>query len=252
MASTAAQVTFNSGLSKSTPHLVSSNCGFQSWATNTSLGTLPAKALQELESIMSIVDYDAGGILFLEQETLSQVFMVLAGDVRLSLQDVGGRKLTLRIARRGAVLGVHSALFGSPSEWSVDTLYPSKIALIDRDDFVGFAQRYPEVYRLATVELQTTLRYACETLRIVGLSSCIRKRLASQLLAWGERGIKTGDQTQFRMALTHAQIAEFIGAVRETVTRALIAFKQRGLVEVRGSMLRIPSMTALRKYAERG
>jgi DNA-binding transcriptional regulator LsrR (DeoR family) len=54
------------------------------------------------------------------------------------------------------------------------------------------------------------------------------------------------------MALTHAQIAEFIGAVRETVTRALTAFKQRGLVEVRGCMLKIPSTTALRKYAERG
>ncbi len=53
------------------------------------------------------------------------------------------------------------------------------------------------------------------------------------------------------MALTHAQIAEFIGAVRETVTRALITFKQLGLVEIRGSMLRIPSATALRKYAER-
>jgi CRP/FNR family cyclic AMP-dependent transcriptional regulator len=86
----------------------------------------------------------------------------------------------------------------------------------------------------------------------VGLTSCVRKRLAEQLLMWGEQGNKTGDQTQFCMALTHAQIAEFIGAVRETVTRALTAFKQRGLVEVRGCMLKIPSTTALRKYAERG
>jgi CRP-like cAMP-binding protein len=53
------------------------------------------------------------------------------------------------------------------------------------------------------------------------------------------------------MALTHAQIAEFIGAARESVTRGLAEFKQRGLVEIRGSMLKIPSTTALRKYAER-
>jgi CRP-like cAMP-binding protein len=251
MASTAAQAAFSSGWSVRTPHLVLSNCEFRSWAKNTSLGTLPAEALRELESMMSIADYDAGDILFLEQEPPSQVFVVLAGDVRLSLQDIGGRRLTLQIAGRGAVLGVHSALFESVSEWSADTLYPSKIASIKCGDFLRFAQRYPEVYRLATVELMTTLRYACTTLRIVGLSSCIRKRLASQLLVWGERGNKTGDQTQFRMALTHAQIAEFIGAVRETVTRALIAFKQRGLVEIRGSMLRIPSTAALRKYVER-
>ncbi|MGO9434736.1 MAG: Crp/Fnr family transcriptional regulator, partial [Terracidiphilus sp.] len=183
---------------------------------------------------------------------LSQVFVILAGDVRLSLQDICGRRLTLRIARHGAVLGMHSALFGSLSEWSADILYPSTIASIARGDFLRFAQRYPELYRLATFELMTTLRQACTTLGIVGLTSCVRKRLAAQLLMWGERGNKTGDQTQFCMALTHAQIAEFIGAVRETVTRALTTFKQRGLVEIRGCIVKIPSTTALRKYAERG
>lgn len=251
MASTAAQAAFNSGWSAHTPHLVSSDREFRSWATDTSLGALSAEALREFESIMSIVDYDAGSILFLEQEQLSQVFVVLAGDVRLSLQDIGGKRLTLRIAGRGAVLGVHSALFGSLSEWSAGTLYPSRIAWIARADFLRLAQRYPEVYRLATVELMTILRDVGASLRIVGLTSCVRKRLASQLLIWGERGNKTGDGTQFRMALTHAQIAEFIGAARESVTRGLAEFKQRGLVEIRGSMLKIPSTTALRKYAER-
>jgi CRP/FNR family transcriptional regulator len=209
-------------------------------------------ALRELESIMSIVDYNSGHILFLEQESLSQVFVVIAGEVRLSLQDAGGRRLTLRVAKRGAVLGMHSTLFGSPSEWSADTLFPSKIGLIERSAFLRFAQRHPEINQLAAIELMTIHRNACATLRIVGLTTCVRKRLASQLLEWGQRGNITGDQTQFRMALTHSQIAEFIGAVRETVTRALIAFKQRGLVEIRGSMLRIPSTTALRMYAERG
>jgi CRP/FNR family transcriptional regulator len=250
MASTATQAAFNSGWSVRTPHLVSSNREFRSWATNTSLGALSAEALRKLESIMSIVDYNAGSILFLEQEQLNRVFVVLSGDVRLSLQGIGGKSLTIRIARRGALLGMHSALFGSLSEWSAEILYPSKIALITRSDFLRFAQMYPEVYRLATVELMTTLRHTCASLHIVGLSSCVRKRLAHQLLVWGEQCNKTGDQTEFRMALTHAQIAEFIGVTRETVSRGLTAFKQLGLVEIQGSMLKIPSMTALRKYTE--
>lgn len=252
MASTAAHVALSSGWNVRTPHLVSSNTASLSWAMNTSLGALRAQALRELESIMSIADYRAGDILFLEQELLSQVFIVLDGDVRLSLQDVGGRRLTIRIARRGAVLGMHSVLFESPSEWSADTLYRSRLASIEKSDFLRFAQRYPDVYRLATDELMTILRHACTTLRIVGLSPSGRKRLASQLLAWGERGNKTGDQTEFCMALTHAQIAESIGAVRETVTRGLTVFKKRGLVEIRGCMMRIPSSTALRKYVEGG
>ena len=70
-----------------------------------------------------------------------------------------------------------------------------------------------------------------------------------------EPSVSRNSQTQFTStsskASQHAQIAEFIGATRETVTRALTVFKERGLVEIRGCTLKIPSTTALRKYAER-
>jgi CRP/FNR family transcriptional regulator len=200
--------------------------------------------------MMSVAEHDRGDILFLEQEPLGRVFVVLSGDVRLSLQDVGGRRLTFRIAKRGAVLGAHSALFGSLSEWSADIFYPSRIGFIMRDDFIHFAKRHPEAYSLATTELITALRCGFATLRILAMPCCVRKRLASQLLVWGEQGRKTGDQAQFCLAFTHDQIAEFIGTVRESVTRALGALKQSGLVEMRGSMLIIPSTTALRRFAE--
>ena len=251
MASTAAQVAFNSGWSVRAPQLVSSNCDFRSWAANTSLGTLPPEALRELESIMSIVDYDAGDILFLEQEPLRQVFVVLAGDVRLSLQDIGGKRLTLRIARRGAVLGVSEAFSGSLSEWSADTLYPSKIASIKCGDFIRFADRHSEVYRLATMEIIRTCSYACRTLRILGLTDSVRKKLGGQLLVWAEQGARMGDRSRYRLAMSHAQIAEFIGTTRESVTRTLAEFRRKGLVELRGSMMTIPSMAALRNHVER-
>ena len=251
MASTAAQAAFNSGWSAHTPHLVSSDGEFRSWATNTSLGALSAEALRELESIMSIVDYDAGDILFLEQEPLRQVFVVLAGDVRLSLQDIGGKRLTLRIASRGAVLGMSEAFSGSLSEWSADTLYPSKIASIRRNEFIRFAERHSEVYRLATMELIRTCSYTCRTLRILGLTCCVRKKLGGQLLAWAEQGTRTGDQARFRLAMSHAQIAEFINTTRESVTRTLAEFRRSGLVEFRGPMMTIPSLAAIREYVER-
>jgi CRP/FNR family transcriptional regulator len=251
MASTAAQAAFNSGWSARTPHLVSNNCEFRSWATNTSLGTLSAEALRDLQSIMSIVDYDAGDILFLEQESLSRVFVVLEGDVRLSLQDIGGKRLTLRIANRGAVLGMSEAFSGSLSEWSADTIYPSKIASIKRSDFIRLAERHSEVYRLATMELIRTCSHTCRTLRILGLTDCVRKKLGGQLLAWAEQGARTGDQSRYRLAMSHAQIAEFIGTTRESVSRTLANFRRSGLVEFRGSMVTIHSMAALREYVER-
>ena len=254
MASTAAQAVFNGGWTIRAPHLVSDNrrsgFAFEQWGVDTCLGMLSLEAMRELESIMTISEYNAGDNLFLEQLPLNHVFIVITGDVRLSMQSIGGRRLTIQIAKRGAVLGMDSVLNGTLSGWSADTLYPSRIGVIGQGHFHRFAEMHPEIYRIASKEISGMLQNACSALRIVGLSSCVRKRLASQLLTWGERGNKSGDQTQFRLAMTHTQIAECIGAVRETVTRGLIVFKQRGLVEIRGSILRIPSMAALRKFVE--
>jgi CRP/FNR family transcriptional regulator, cyclic AMP receptor protein len=167
------------------------------------------------------------------------------------MQDRWGRRLTFQVARRGSVLGMETVLFGCVCEWSADTLHSSRIGTIGWEEFVRFAERHPEVYRIASRQLIQTVEAACSTLRIIGLNSCIRKRLALQLLDWGQRGSTNGDQTQFRLAFTHEQIAEFVGAARESITRALIIFRQLGLIEIRGSMVRIPSTTALRNYAER-
>jgi CRP/FNR family transcriptional regulator len=251
MASAATQSAFNNGWSVCTPHVVSNKCEFQSWASNTSLGTLSAEALRDLESIMTIADYDAGSILFLEQESLSRVYVVLDGDVRLSLQDIGGKRLTIRIAKRGAVLGMSEAFSGSLSEWSADTLYPSKIASIKRNDFIRFSERHTEVYRLATMELIRTCSNTYRTLRILGLTCCVRKKLGGQLLVWAEQGTRMDDQSRFRLAMSHAQIAEFIGTSRESVSRTLADFRRSKLIEFRGSMVIIPSMAALKEYVER-
>lgn len=251
MASTAEQIAFETGWNLHIPLFKSSKRQFEPWGPSTSLGAMSMQATQELDSIMFVKDHEAGDILFMEREPLKRVFVVISGDVRLSMQDLCGRRLTFQVARRGSVLGMETVLFGSVCEWSADTLHSSRIGTIGWEEFVRFAERHPEVYRFASRQLIQTVEAACSTLRIIGLNSCIRKRLALQLLDWGQRGSTNGDQTQFRMALTHEQIAEFVGAARESITRALITFRQLGLIEIRGSMVRIPSTTALRNYAER-
>jgi len=215
------------------------------------LQLLPSEALHDLETIGAVACCDAGDILFMEQQPLHSVCIVLAGEVVLSLQDVNGRKITVYTAKRGAVLGMSEALTGNRPQWSAEVLYTARIASIKRRDFLDFAERHPEVYQIAVNHLIRKMKGACTTLRIVGLSYSADKRLASQLLEWGEQGQKVGEQTRYHLALTHTQIAEFVGTARETVSRVLGVLKQLGLVEIRGSMLIIPNTTALRRYAER-
>jgi len=210
---------------------------------------LSPTALADLTSIRNPTSYEAGDLLFSEKQDSTGVFLIREGLVRLSMNSSGGKRLSLRVARAGEVLGLTSALFGSKCETTAETLSTAKITHISGAEFLDFLQRHPEVYQLVTEEVSLQYTMACEQLRTVGLSSSAPEKLARLLLEMSENGQPTENGTRFRFILTHEQIGEFIGASRETVTRTLGSFKLRRLVAFNGSMLTIPNRSALESCA---
>jgi CRP/FNR family transcriptional regulator len=210
---------------------------------------LSPAALRDLESMEFPTLYQPGVLLFSEKAVPAGIFIVVSGEIKLSINSSDGKRLILSIARAGEVLGLSSVLSGLPSEMTAEVLYPSRIAVIERDQFLGFMSRHPEVYQVVTQELSLQYKVACEQLRTVALSGSAPEKLARLLLEWCENGQKTEAGTRFRFSLTHEEIGEFIGASRETVTRTLSSFKNRRLVAFHGSMLTIPSKGALESVA---
>lgn len=211
--------------------------------------SLSPAALADWHSMEHAHSYGANNVLFAEREAGQGVFVVLEGEVRLSINSSEGKRLSLRIARRGDILGLSSALSGKNYEMTAETLYPAKVAPISRKDFLGFLSRHPEAYMSVTEELSRQMAIATEQLRTVGLSSTAPEKLARLLLDWSESDQSNEGCGRVRFSLTHEEIGEFIGASRETVTRTLSNFKHRRLVSFRGSMLEIPSRRALAMYA---
>ena len=199
---------------------------------------LSPEALEDLTSMALACNYAAGKVLFSERDLAHGVYLVLEGEVKLSMNSSDGRRLTMRIARKGEILGLVSVLCGKPCEMTAEVLYPSRIAPIARRDFLNFLTRHPDAYQAVTEELSREYTTACEQLRTVGLSNSAPEKLA-----------RTESGTKFRFSLTHEEIGEFIGASRETVTRTLSIFKSRQLVAFHGSTLTIPSKVALETYA---
>lgn len=210
---------------------------------------LRPSALQDLNSMEHPHRYAANVVLFTEREAARGVFVVLEGEVRLSVNSSDGKRLSLRIARKGEILGLASALSGNPYEMTAETLYPAKIAPIGRREFLGFLARHPEAYQTVTEELSRQMSMACDQLRNVGLSASAPEKLARLLLNWSDEQSNETGSGRVRFSLTHEEIGEFIGASRETVTRTLSHFKHRQLVSFNGSMLMIPSRSALASYA---
>ncbi len=206
-------------------------------------------AQRDLLSLATSSSYPAGHVLFAEKEPARGVYVVIEGEVKLSINSSDGRRLSLRIARKGEILGLSATLSGSPYEITAETIYPAKIAPIGRREFHGFLMRHPEAYQAVSEELTREFTLACEQLRTVGLSASAPEKLARLLLEWSEDGQAVESGAKFRFSLTHEEIGEFIGASRETVTRTLTTFKNRRLVSFNGSILTIPSRTALEDFA---
>jgi len=210
---------------------------------------LSTEMVTELAGLQREHSYPANGFVFSERDSAQGVYLVLDGEVKLSINSGEGKRLILRIAKKGEMIGLASALTGSPYEMTAETIYPSKIAFIARREFLNFLTAHPDVYQAVTLELSRQYSMACEQLRMVGLSNSAPEKLARLLLDWSDGGQETESGMRFRFSLTHEEIGEFIGTSRETVTRTLSIFKMRRLVTFKGSTAIIPNRTALESYA---
>lgn len=204
-----------------------------------------APALKDFDDARSSATYPEGAVLFLEKQDPRGVFVLCAGEVKLSISSSGGKTLILRIARAGEVLGLMSTLTGVPYEVTAETIRPCQVAYIRRDDFSRFMAKHTEVYQSVVRQMTSLYQGACSQLRTVGLSSSAPEKLARLLLDWSASGKETEQGTQVKMPLTHEEIAALIGTTRETVTRTLSEFKHKQLVELHGSNLMISNRTAL-------
>jgi len=202
-------------------------------------------ALKDFNALKSPATYPAGALLFLEKQDPRGVFVLCAGQVKLSISSSAGKTLILRIAKPGEILGLMAAMSGSPYEVTAETIHPCQLAYLRREDFLAFVAKHPEVYQGVVKQLTSLYGGACEQLRTVGLSASAPERLARLLLNWSADGKQTQQGTQITVPLTHEEIAEFLGTTRETVTRTLSDFKMRNFLKLQGSTMMISNRAAL-------
>lgn len=225
------------------------NRGTQANPSREFLNSLPPAALRDLKSMQIPSSYAAHVVLFMEKHPAQGIFVILEGEIRLSICE--GRRLSLRIARKGEILGLGSALSGRPYDVTAETLRPAKMARIRRVDFLKFLARHPEASQTVIEELSRDLTKACDKLRTVACSATVPEKLARLLLEWSDSGQATenGLGAQFRFSMTNEEVGEFVGASRETVNRTLRMFERCRLLVIKRSMLTIPNRIALAAYA---
>lgn len=210
------------------------------------LQSLTAEARDDFGGLTSLFSYPPGSILLAEEELAPDVFILLRGEVKLSVASSAGKRFILRVARSGEILGLASSFSGNPCEVTAECLHSCDIAQLRRADFLGFLSRNPSVFQFVARELSLYYEQACVRLRTMGATSHVAAKLARLLLEWScaERS-DVLPRHLIRIPFTHAEIGECIGSTRETVTRLLTRLQKDGVIEIRGSILEITDRPAL-------
>lgn len=210
------------------------------------LGKLAAPVLEGIEGISSVASYPKAAILFVEGQEPSGVFVLVRGSVKLSATSADGRSLILRMAETGEPVGLSASISGKPHEATAEALEAIQASFIPRDLFLDFLRRNNDA-ALAVVEVLNDMYQATyQEVRHRGLSKTAAERLVGLLLGLTEPKSGKGP-IRTTLALTHQEIAEMIGASRETVTRLFGKFKRQGLVELSGSSVTIINKARLEK-----
>jgi CRP/FNR family transcriptional regulator, cyclic AMP receptor protein len=213
---------------------------------------LSPSELKDFDALKFVSAYPVGAILFVEQQKSRGLYVVCEGQVKLSFSSSEGKALLLRIAKPGEVLGLLSALTGEPYEATAEVLRPCQIALVPSRDFQKFLRKHPAVLQSVASHLGSQYRAACEQLCAVGLGATIFEKVVQFLLSWSADRGGSQDGIQFTLPLSHAEIGEYIGTTRESVTRTLSTLRSRGLIASHGSTFVIPDRAAMQGATGRG
>ena len=138
---------------------------------------LPAEALEALDSVKNSVTVPRDTVLFREGQPARGVLVVCEGRVRLTVCSDDGKRLLLRVAEPGEVLGLSAVLSGTPFEMTAQAIEPCQIAMVRRKDLVGFLREHREACLQVVNLLSEDLHVAYDRVRSVGLGRMRRARV---------------------------------------------------------------------------
>ncbi|HZD30220.1 MAG TPA: Crp/Fnr family transcriptional regulator [Candidatus Angelobacter sp.] len=137
---------------------------------------MPADSLKAFEEIKAVGAYPRDAILFAEGRPVRGIYLLCDGRAKLSICAEGGKRLTLRVAGPGEVLGLGAALSNTPYEITAELLDASQVVFVRRKDLVRFLREHPSVCMQVVRMLSQDLHGAYERVRSIGMIRTRRPR----------------------------------------------------------------------------
>jgi CRP/FNR family transcriptional regulator, cyclic AMP receptor protein len=189
--------------------------------------TFGEQHIDALVTLGVIRSYPKNTVLFQEGDQSDQLYVVLAGKLKVFLADENGKEVVVDLLRPKQYFG-EMALDAGPRSASVMTEEASKLAVIQREDFRRFLVETPEA---AFALIVTLIRRARHLTRAVGNLALldVYGRVARLLI---DNASEESGQLVVTEKVSQQEISERIGSSREMVSRILSDLKAGGYISI--------------------
>ncbi|WP_242659193.1 Crp/Fnr family transcriptional regulator [Thermostaphylospora chromogena] len=219
--------------------------------TDDVLGKAPLFAALDREGAAALrtsvteVKISKGQTLFREGETGDRLYVVLEGKIKLSRTAPDGRENLLSVLGPGEMFGELSLFDPRPRTATATGLTDARLAGLGHDDLRPWLTGRPEVALHLLRALAQRLRRTNDVLADLVFTD-VPGRVAKALLDLAEKfGHRAEDGMRVHHDLTQEELAQLVGASRETVNKALADFAQRGWLRIEGRAVVILDMERL-------
>lgn len=192
--------------------------------------------------------YPAGAVLYAAGQASRGIFLVCRGSAKLCISSADGRTLITKIAQPGQVLGLSSSLAGNLYKATAETLEPSQVNFVRREDLIHFLSVHHSACATVIRHLANECEADADHIRAIELSRTASEKLATLILSWCVPG-RDDEPCRLQMLLTHEHVSQLIGTSRETVTRLFKQFRDRNLISIKGATLTVIDRAGLRAIA---
>ena len=196
--------------------------------------------LSNIQSLCKTRKYPKNSMIILEEEMGDVVFIVMIGTVKITRVNDEGKEVILAMLGSGEVFGEMAILDGESRSANALAQEHSEVVTINREDFLNIIKTNNKVAINLMTEFAIRLRKSDQQIEALSLDDAEHRIGVSILNLAEEMGvIRKGVVTVANLPYQQ-DIANMAGTSRETVSRVMKIFEDRGLITKTGHKLSIP------------
>ncbi len=210
---------------------------------------LDDEAGSALLSGMSTVRMERGDVLFREGDPGDTLYVIGEGKVKLGRTSPDGRENLIAILGPGEMFGELSLFDPGPRTMTATAVAEVQLMGLGNESLTGLLSGRPEVSKALLAALAQRLRRTNEHLADLVFTD-VPGRVAKALLDLATRfGRPVENGVMVSHDLTQEELAQLVGASRETVNKALADFASRGWLRLEARAVLLMDVERLQRRA---